>query len=272
MNSGTFSFNGHSSGDFGIFLTEEPTFITPERKSTVVKVPGRSGDIVVMEDAWENYEQEINIGFGSNDYNVQDDFYDIANWLNSAKGYARLEVDNEPDVFRLACAVNGAEVTNHLNRIGEATLTFNCRPERFLKEFEDKKDANNRVCGNNNPVFDLSSSKMFNNTTKYPARPLIHIEDQPSSFAGGTIRIQSYTGIQYTITLAAGGTQTGGVVIDCETGETFGFYNNNQNFNNKISFGATGIPRLEPRTSTISISSGTFSDKTIHMVPRLYLI
>lgn len=285
MNSGTFIYNGRSSDDFGIFLTEEPTFITPERQATILQVPGRSGDIVVMEEAWKNYDQELKIGFGAKQgYNVQDEFYEISRWLNSANGYARLELSNEPDVFRMAYTVNGAEVTNHLNRIGEATLTFNCRPERWLKSGEDKGSSTNvkTVCGSNNPyvyAYVGTPGPLRNsifNPTPFNAKPLMAIIAPNSDFVhGGTITMTAESGNVYTITISddfENAEDKGRLMLDCETGNSYGTADSTYSYNQYVTFG-NGIPVLEPGVTVFS-TTGFNSENVIDIryVPRWFVI
>ena len=58
-------FNGKSSRDAGVRHIEHfPDMNRPERKTEVVDIPGRSGDIIFMSDAWNNIEREYDIFAG----------------------------------------------------------------------------------------------------------------------------------------------------------------------------------------------------------------
>lgn len=180
--SGTIIFNGESSSDYGIFLTEPPELVRPDRKVSKFPVQGRNGDIIYMEDAWENYDQPFEIGFGSNvEGELNDILYQVFGWLNSTDDYARLETSLEPDVFRLAAVVNGADVVNHMNRVGEATLTFNCRPERFYKFGEEEIDVD--VTEWQSGTSWNTVGTFFQNPSRFWAKPLYKL------VVSGTVQI-----------------------------------------------------------------------------------
>jgi phage-related protein len=102
--------------------------------------------------------------------NLADKVNAISGWLYSKTGYQRLEDSFEPDVFRLAYYNGSGNVTNELTMYGETTLTFTCRPERFLKSGEDEQTVTN--------------GDKLNNPTRFEAKPLIHIE------GSGTVAIK----------------------------------------------------------------------------------
>ena len=62
MPNGYITFNGQTSTAAGVKAVEYyPALDRPRRKFTKMEVPGRTGDIVLFEDAWEDYEQEYEI-------------------------------------------------------------------------------------------------------------------------------------------------------------------------------------------------------------------
>ena len=87
---------------------------------------------------------------------------DFTAWLYSVKGYQELSDNFEPDYYRLAYYSGGNDVSNELITYGKSTLTFTCRPERFL------------VSGKT-PVTVVNGDTM-ENPTLFVAKPLIHIE------------------------------------------------------------------------------------------------
>ena len=62
---GVISWNGKRSDQFGVAVEKFPTYQKPERKRETFSVPGRNGDIVLMQDAWENITQEYEIFAGN---------------------------------------------------------------------------------------------------------------------------------------------------------------------------------------------------------------
>ena len=139
---GLIVYGGEASSDFGMVVSEAPSFERPKRKSTTYTVPGRNGSVVFQQDAWEdvvrNYkvwlaEAVVEDSGGIKSGYLVEKVDAIEAWLNSLKGYQRLEDNFEPDVYRLAYFNGGAGFSDELTMYGEATLSFTCRPERFLK-------------------------------------------------------------------------------------------------------------------------------------------
>lgn len=165
MHKGHIYFNGQDSYELGIIVEEVPDLSRPQRKHDVYIVPGRSGTIVDQYDAYENIEKKYKIWFA-------DDFYsnlyspakarEVAAWLYSADGYQRIEDDFEPDFYRLGYFVGPLDIQNILQKYGKATITFNCRPERYSKNGEDWITA--------------SSGTVIKNNFAFTAKPLIKVE------------------------------------------------------------------------------------------------
>ena len=163
---GLIVYDGESSADFGMVVAEAPVFEQPTRKMTVYQVPGRSGDIVFPQDAWNDVQRKYKIWVAEDSYlDLPTKVRAFTSWLNSKTGYLRLEDSFEPDVFRLAYYTGGDYVTNDLMQYGETTLTFTCRPERFLKAGESVID----VSGSGTYALDLY------NPTRFESKPLIKI-------------------------------------------------------------------------------------------------
>ena len=53
---GVIKWNGALSDQFGIDIEKYPNYTKPKRKMDVYSVPGRSGDIIMMQNAWDNTE------------------------------------------------------------------------------------------------------------------------------------------------------------------------------------------------------------------------
>lgn len=133
------TWNGISSDDLGIVIKTVPEQNHPERKLDIISIPGRNGDLVVSQKAWHNYEQDYEVFAGEKDGDAQKKFMDITAWLTSADGYARLEDSFEPGYYRMAYFAGPFDVEFTLTRIGHATITFNCAPQRFLIDGSEYK-------------------------------------------------------------------------------------------------------------------------------------
>ena len=235
---GVIVYGGEASSDYGMVIAEAPTFERAKRKATVYNVPGRNGAVIFQEDAWEDVPRPYNVWLAPNKGQSLADMVDaIEAWLNSCKGWNRLEDNFEPDVFRLAYYEGGDSFTNNLTQYGEATLNFICRPERFYKEGET-------------PITVTNGSKIYNKT-RYTSKPLIHIEGT------GSIAL-SVVGKTITATV------TDYINIDVETMNAYRLPSENKN--DKI---AGSFPTLEPGDNTIGI---TGSASLVTIAPRFFTI
>jgi phage-related protein len=128
MANGIITWNGVSSDGLGIIVRKVPSLNRPRRKHESYSVPGRNGNIVVMQDAYEEYEQDYEI-FMLDD--AQTDARTIADWLFQ-DGYCELKDDWEPNHYRLAYFVGPLDIETILEEAAVCTVTFRCRPERYL--------------------------------------------------------------------------------------------------------------------------------------------
>lgn len=152
-------------------------------------VPGRNGDIIVMQDAWENVEQIYNVWGNIPGGNATDIGYSLADWLFK-DGYQRLEDSYDTDHYRKAVFLGPLDIENVLRRRGRAEIVFDCDPRRFLKTGE--------------ATTTITAQTNFNNPTKFTAKPVITVHGSGSgAIAGGgnTLTISNITN---------------GMVIDCE--------------------------------------------------------
>lgn len=178
-NMGQIIFNGKSSLDFGIVVERVPNMNRPARKFDKFSVPGRSGDIIQQYDAWENITVSYDIWFTNNHYK---DLYapakarEISAWLYGADGYARIEDSFEPDYYRLGYFEGPLDIELMLLKFGRCTITFNCRPERYLKTGDIWQQH--------------SSTFVITNPTHFDAKPLIKVY---GPFEWGLISVQGNT-------------------------------------------------------------------------------
>lgn len=158
-----FIWNGRSSEEFGIRIEKYPNMNRPARKYTSTDVPGRNGSIYQFQDAYKEVVQKYEIFAGEYDKDVAvDTFYPIVEWLHSADDFAVLEDSYDSRHYRLAVFVDATDVANKLARFGKATISFRCKPQRFLKTDPVSKNT-------------ASGSITLNNPTNNEAFPLIEL-------------------------------------------------------------------------------------------------
>ena len=235
---GLIVYGGEASSDYGMVVSEAPTFERPTRKQTVYDVPGKNGGIIYQQDAWNDVQRSYKVWLtASGDDNLTTAVDAAEAWLNSQKGYTRLTDSFEPEVYRLAYYSGGVNVINNLMQYGEATLTFTCRPERFFLSGEQP--------------LSVSNGGKINNPTRFDAKPLIHIE------GSGTVTI-AFGGATMSATLSDY------INIDCETMNAYRLPAENKNSNISGTF-----PKLLPGVNTIAT---TGSVSAVVITPRFYTI
>lgn len=143
------SYNGKSSVDYDIIVAKNPSLTRANRKYEKVSVPGRNGDLFFLQDAYENYNETYALFVGNGTENsTPEAVTKVSEWLAEEKkaptiedylnltinGYRRLIDSYEPEVIRLAALTQGFETDNLRGLFGRPSVTFNCRPERFMED------------------------------------------------------------------------------------------------------------------------------------------
>lgn len=203
---GNISFDGRSSALYNLFVKEYPNYQMPQRKMEVFSVPGRSGDIIHVQDAWEDVQipYEIATKTGTAD-SVPTDLTKIAEWLYAPKGYCILRDDFDATHFRKAYFAGPFDVENTLGISGEATITFTAQAQRY-------RDAGQIVQTIN------ESGGTVNNPTAFHARPILKVI---GGQAGGVVTVGGTT---FTIS-----SLSDPIIIDCEKMNCYDTNGNNKN-------------------------------------------
>ena len=245
---GFISWNGKRSDEFGIEMEKYPNYRKPQRKMDKYPVPGRNGDIIMVQDAWENVQQTYDIFFGDGitDHSVPDCLSRIADWLFIPNGYCELWDSFDPDHYRLAY-FEGPFNPNSLSvgRVGKTTIEFHCKPQRYL--FTGKT-----------PIEFSSSPAAIINPTAFASKPLIFVER--SADGDGTIAVG---GTLFTIT----GIPASGLYIDCE--EMYCYDGNGENMNSHVVSGTSEFATLPPGSSSVSFTGNV---QTVTITPRWFEI
>lgn len=233
-----FTFAGKSSHDFGISISGEATYNSPERKFDEISVPGRSGTLIIDEDAFKNIPVKYP-AFIIKD--MPQRISDFANYMQSFAGYQRIEDTYHPDTFRMGQYKGGLEVKTqgYMNRMGEFDIEFNCKPQRFLKSGEI--------------IQSFSANGSLYNNSRYDAKPLLRVYGS----GAGTVGLGSYI-----ITISQIDEY---MDIDCEIMDA---YKGVANCNSYVSFNADSI-KLHSGTNGITFTGGITK---VDIKPRTYII
>lgn len=110
------------------------SFGNPERSYEYVEIMGKNGSLVIDNNRFNDLEIDFP-AFILKDFIPN--YRNLMAFLNSQKGYQRLETSHEPDYFRKALFLGTVqpEPTQFLKK-GSFTLPFRVHPQRFLKSGE----------------------------------------------------------------------------------------------------------------------------------------
>ena len=121
--------------EFNVMIDGASSWPKPARRSDAVQVPGRNGDLLYDDGAWENVEITYNILVKAEWIT---EYERLTEWLCSHVGYFRLEdPDRHPGVYRMAeftGPINPKTIGYHF--AGTFPLEFNCKPQQFLTSGE----------------------------------------------------------------------------------------------------------------------------------------
>ena len=126
----------------GIYVDAAVSFNKPAKRVQSISVPGRNGNLIIDEGAFDNVLISYPV-FEKSSFPME--FDSIVNWLASLEGYQRIECSNDPTHFRLGrFVVPQTPTSKRLNRDGYYQLSFDCKPQRYLNlgEVPTEIDAN----------------------------------------------------------------------------------------------------------------------------------
>lgn len=264
-------YDGVDSSDFLIYLSGEGVFNAPTRKGEEVVIPGRNGTLWIDEGCFNPISVKYPAFVGTKD---EDEFREVLGQfraeLSSRGSYCKLTDTYHPDEFRLALFKDGLETQPRLyNRAGEISLTFECKPQRFLLSGEE--------------VHEFTDIGNITNPTLFTASPLIRVT------GNGTVRIGDYTFIVsqnpgtiwidtelMTVYIPAGTssllTDENDVVIYDELGVDIDIskgYLYPQMMNSHVHFVDSLMPKIVPGTVNVGMTSGI---TLLEIIPRWWTV
>lgn len=195
----SFIFDDINSLDKGVYITGEAVYNAPERIIEMVEVPGRNGAIAIDQGRFANIE----ITYPAGAYAVTQEEWAgkieaIRNILCSRYSYKRLEDTYNPEEYRMGLYKAGLEVAAvAYSRAGEFNITFDCKPQRWLKSGEEEQT--------------FTGQAVIENPTDFEARPLLVVTGYGNLTIG-----------ERTFTIAEGPEGSSQMIhIDCESQEAW---------------------------------------------------
>lgn len=230
-------YNGKSSEDFYLLLSNEMNFSSPELKTEFVELPGVDGEVDISDGTMKNGKRSFPFTIlPDKKHLVEELATDISNWLKADNLWHKLEFNGEPDYIYLAKFHEEYNTERILSYYGKVVLTFTIKPYKFLRS---------GLAPLENPT------SLFNQTVR-DARPKITIRG---------------TG---NITLKIGSEELklknveDGVIIDSLYQTATDLAGNNSVWDKVLTY---PLPVIKPGNQAITITGGTFS-----IVPRFEVI
>lgn len=238
-----FIYNGKSSRDFGILISERPNvYGAPAADVEAVSVPGRSGDLLFDNKRYENYEIEYQCAVMAAFDELPDKMRKIRNWLNADRGYNELRDTYTQGYFRKAAFMSAIEDST-TKKLCEFSVRFNCCPFMFADSGKSKIAVT--AAKSTDTV-----TKIMTNPESLAARPIIHIKKY--DIKAMSVTISGIDESEYYKVIEI----TGGGELNIDTENQYCYDGNGQQANSKISTADVELP--SGRFTVTAASSGEY--------------
>ena len=218
-----FTFNGHSTGELGLLVSGINIYGSPSRIVEKINIPYRSGDLIIDTGAYSNYMLTYTVDIIDSTKTTAES---LSQWLLNTAGYCRLTDTYNTDIYRMAAYYNQLDYTlSALYRYGRATITFDCKPQKYLLTGETA-------------VTITSSSYTLNNPSAMVSKPLLRLTGTGTAVVNGTTIVVNSVD-EY-------------VDIDCDTMQIF-----KGTTNKSSTVTMTDFPQLKSGNNTITKSGLT---------------
>ena len=239
-----FTLGGVSSKEYGIIMTAPPVQVIPERDVEIISVAGRSGDLIKDNGRYKNVPLSYSCAILPLEGKTFRETVDAAiQALRVAAGYRRLEDTYNPNRFRFARISSTVSVSSIVEQAGEFTLTFDCKPQRFLLSGETAQT--------------FTSSGKISNPTAEIALPLITV------YGSGAGKV-SVGGITVEILELSDR-----ITLDCEAMNAYRQVDDAAAENKNSSIRAPEFPALQPGDNAVSWTGGI---SRVEIAPRWWTL
>lgn len=169
---GGFTLGDKNSRDYGLIMTAPPPIVLAERDVVTAGVAGLSGDLVYDNGRFRNVTVPYSCAiFPEDGRTLRETVMGAVALLQPCAGYRRLVNTFHPEVYRMARVASEISVESIVEQAGRFTVTFDCKPQRFLAAGEI-------------PV-KVSDSGVLHNPTGFASKPLISV----FALYGGTLTV-----------------------------------------------------------------------------------
>lgn len=247
----SFTFGGVNTANYGIFISGEGVYNSPERDVTMLTVPGRNGQLTIDNGRFENIEVAYPcfIEKASGQTDIASAIRAFRNDLGALTGYQRLEDTYHNDEYREGIFRAGLDIKPVVYHTGgEFEVTFDCKPQRWLTSGEE--------------LFVFTEATTLTNPSLFPSEPIIRV-----SGSDGTVAINDIIINVAQLPAAYSGQE---LYINCEIGDAYCYdliTGELVNLNSYVSWNE--YPRLDPGANNISFTQYI---TRVSFVPRWWRI
>ena len=228
----TFYLDGIDAGSVGIRLQAPVVFSKAVPVIETQNIPGRNGNLVFETGSYENRVGSASCFCLQED--VETAISSAGRFLMSKKGYRRLETSDDPNHYWMARVENSPQIAMRLRTLAPFEISFDCKPQRFVKS------------GENAVVFTANGS--LSNQYVQTALPLITLYGNGTgtlTIGNCIVEVKSLDGVLY---------------LDSDTQNAY-----NDNGNQNMNINAPVFPTLPDGETQIAFSGGI---ERVGIVPR----
>jgi len=158
-----FRFGSMDTRDNSIVVLSKTRHNAPARVVTKQSVPGRSGDLIIDEERFENVEISYTIStVPSSHFELKEIARRLKGFLSAKGGYLKLYDSYDQDYFRYAAFNNSLDIEEVLPELGECEIVFDCKPFQYA------------IVGQAPIILDSGSIELYNREA-FDSKPYIKI-------------------------------------------------------------------------------------------------
>lgn len=143
---GYFTFNGKSSLDFGLRVTNDYKIVSTGNDVDTVTVDGRDGDLLISNNRLKSVSIELPCTIKSNK-SLQALSTDISNWLN-VEGYKDMTLSWDSDYIYRVAFIETFEISSIMRQFGTIKLNFLAQPVKYFKDSTQRQNLSNGLALN----------------------------------------------------------------------------------------------------------------------------
>ena len=246
---GTLKVDNIPLSNYGVYVSGKDTFTAPRKNYNFFTIPYRNGELLGLERRLDN----INVVYRECGIvtSISSNLEGLRNFLLSRDGYVKIEDSYHPNEYRMGVYEGGFEAdVSAMMTDAKFDLIFNCMPQRWLKSGDT--------------VVEVTSTKDFNNPSKFASKPLVRVYGYGQFMIGGlVVQVQQHTRAY--------------IDIDCDRMDCYcGKYNMNEyvdvyKYENSQYYSTVDFPTLPSGNSSVTIQTTSTMTK-LEVTPRWWIV